>query len=144
MGETLREPTRGELERLRDEARALLARVTDGRPIDEAVADLALLQRLFDAAAPSGDLAATAFLFGERMRRDLGLRWMLREADGEPEPVVRYRDSEVVFYPGRLLRRQLATGARVDLAALLHATRDYLANLQRYALGERRPASAGH
>jgi hypothetical protein len=142
--ETLRDLAPEERERLAGAAGAALARCGGGDDPQRAVDELELLEHALRSCASAEDRDGLAYLFGERLRRELELRWALADDGVAGEPVLRYRDSPVVFYPLRMVRRQLAATASAPLALLLQGTREYLANLQRYALGERRPPSTPH
>jgi hypothetical protein len=128
--------------------------VADGQPSDPtelgSLRSLPRLQRLLDAVAAGthqADLAEThaelvSAGFGHLLASELGLDWCVLANSPDREPVLRYRQTEVLLYPRRLLRRQLELPGRVDLGMLFRNTRDYLVNLQRFLFTDRRSRRA--
>lgn len=113
--------------------------------------ELPVLQRLLDARRPAAGLLEPeirdqlAAGFGALLARELSLTWVeVTTPDGgsvDAGPVelaLQYRNTDIVFYPWRLLDRQLATERAVDLTHLFRNTKDYLVTLQRFLFAERK------
>ena len=123
---------------------AELSRRDGGGPLTATLDDLPRLQSMVDRTllgdATRRDQMAAAF--GQLLASQLGLSWLLCCDDGADagagEPVLRYRDTDVVFYPWRLLQRQLASDPELQLARLFKNTKDYLVNLQRFLFSDRK------
>lgn len=79
--------------------------------------------------------AALAAALGTLMVRELDLEWSacrsLEDAD-TVEYVVLRPHTDIVFYPERLIARQLRQGAPLPAPELLDSTKRYLASLQRF------------
>lgn len=88
-------------------------------------------------AEPADLLALLTAGFANILAHELRLDWWVLAESADREPVLRYRETEVVFYPRRLLARQWEQPAAIDLALLLRNTREYLVNLQRFLFTDR-------
>src|SRR5260370_1162484 len=103
---------------------ALVTRRYGATPFDQSLDDLEPLQRLVDDRAFEEDHAdewrALGSVFGNVVAKQLGFEWV---ADGEGnarEPALRLKpNGALVIHPLRMMQRRAASGARVELAALV-------------------------
>jgi hypothetical protein len=96
-------------------------------------ADLPALQRLLDdgvfARTQRYQLQSVGIVFGDVLATELPLWWMLATADGKSWPTLRFRDTTIQIHPMSLISTPIENGEKVNLAALLRATREALEQL---------------
>lgn len=131
------ELSREEASRL-DQRRAIVAREAKRRYgtqfLTRTKADLPVLQRLIDDKAFSKtltfELQSLGVAFGDVLASELPLRWTTMTDEFGTDPTLRYKNTTVQVNALTMISQRVEQDRAVDLAELLRATREHLADIQ--------------